>query len=170
MIIKEVFVLHNGKVKEKNRHSYGNSRKPFSIFNETDPPTPGSLDMSQRVKETLSAVLKAAPFKRWEIAGRMREYLGFEITESQLNAWSAESKEGHRFPLEYLPAFCYATSDYTLADLIVRGCGCKLIKSEEVILLELARIDDEARQREDRKEKLLTCLEQMRVIKNKSGI
>ena len=137
----------------------------FSIMEEISVPEPASLNMTQIVKETLSNVLKSVPFKRWEIAGRMREFLGIEITESQLNAWSAESKEGHRFPLEYLPAFCYATSDYTLADTIVKGCGCKLIKSEEVVLLELARIDDEVRERTERKEQLLGCLAHIRGTK-----
>jgi hypothetical protein len=136
----------------------------FSIPDEMESatPAPASLNIGQRIRERLSAVLKAAPCKRWEVAGRMGEYLGLEITESQLNSWSAESKDGHRFPLEYLPALCYAAGDYGLADMVVEACGCKLIKSEEVILLELARIDDEARQREERKTHLLGCLEKLR--------
>ena len=140
--------------------------KQASLFSipdeESAAPAPASLNIGQMVRERLSAVLKAAPCKRWEVAGLMGEYLGVEITESQLNAWSAESKEGYRFPLEYLPALCYATTDYGLADMVVKACGCKLIKSEEVVLLELARIDDETRQREERKAHLLGYLEKLR--------
>ena len=146
-----------------------NQESLFAILDEVVLPEPTDLNMSRKVKETLSAVLKSTPCKRWEIAGRMGEYMGIEITESQLNSWSAESKEGHRFPLEYLPAFCYATSDYTLAEVIVKGCDCRLIKSEEAILLELARIDDEARQREVRREKLLDCLNYMRGNKKRKA-
>jgi hypothetical protein len=158
--------------KKQQNFSMGMEKQPslFSILDEESAaPAPASLNIGAQVREKLSAVLKAAPCKRWEVAGRMGEYLGIEITESQLNAWCAESKDGYRFPLEYLPALCYAASDYGLADMVVKSCGCQLIKSEEVILLELARIDDEARQREEearrrdeRKTHLLRYLEQLR--------
>ncbi|MCL4514708.1 MAG: hypothetical protein M1379_03850 [Firmicutes bacterium] len=125
-------------------------------------PQPGSLVMGPQVKELLSQALKKTSFKRWEIAGRMGEYADAEITESMLNSWTADSKEGHRFPVEYLPAFCWATGDYELIEAIVKACGCYLIKSEEVVLLELARIDEKKRQLQQREKQVRQYLDQMR--------
>lgn len=144
-----------------------NQMSLFDVVQETaasksDTPEPGSLAMGHLVKQLLSEALKKSAFKRWEIAGRMGEYCGTEISESMLNSWTAESKEGHRFPLEYLPALCWATGDYTLAEAIVRACGCYLIKSEEVALLELARIDEEKRLLAQREKQVRDYLNQMR--------
>ncbi len=129
---------------------------------DADTPEPGSLAVGLQVKEMLSRALKQTAYKRWEIAGRMGEYASSEITESMLNSWTAESKEGHRFPVEYLPAFCWATGDYELLDHIVRACGCYLIKSEEVALLELARIDEHRRALQQREKQVRQYLDKMR--------
>ena len=93
-----------------------------------------------RVKEAVSEALKTSAYKRWEIAGRMSEYLGVEITEAMLNSWTAESKEGHRFPVEFLPALCLQTGDYSLLEILVAACGCRMVKSDEIYLLELGKI------------------------------
>jgi hypothetical protein len=133
-----------------------------AIFQPRREPKPGSLGIGPSVKELLSTALKGVAYKRWEIAGRMSEYVGAEITESMLNSWTAESKEQHRFPLEYLPAFCWATGCYDLADMVVRACGCCMIRSEEVALLELARIGDAKRQLAQREKRMQSYLQLMR--------
>ncbi|MDR3561875.1 MAG: hypothetical protein P4N59_10640 [Negativicutes bacterium] len=125
-------------------------------------PEPGSINLSQRVKEAMSSALKACTVKRYEIVGRMSEYTGAEITESMLNSWTAESKEGHRFPLEYLAAFCWATSNFDLLDMSVRACGCHLVRSEDVALLELARIDEAKRQLTQKEKYVRGYLDRMR--------
>ena len=144
--------------------------KQYSIFDMLEEvearkeagPMPGSLNLQQKVKETLTVALKSAPYKRWEVAGRMSDYIGVEITESMLNAWTAESKELHRFPLEYLPAFCWATGNYSLADVVVRASGCHLIKSEEVVLLEMARLDERERDIQEQKRQMRNYLDKMK--------
>jgi hypothetical protein len=117
-------------------------------------PAPGSLAVGQQIRQFLSAALKNTAIKRWEVAGRMSEYTGAEISESMLNAWTAESKEGYRFPLEYLPAFCWATGDYDLLEIVTKACGCYIVKSEEVALLELARLEQAERTIQNRKKQV----------------
>lgn len=79
-----------------------------------------------------------------------------------MNAWTAESKEGYRFPLEYLPAWCQVTGDYRLAELIAKGCKCYLVKSEEVLLLEIARINEQKKICEQQEKILQERLRRMR--------
>lgn len=124
-------------------------------------PDAGSLNMGARIKEELSSALKSVPLKRWEIAGRMSEYTGAEITDSMLNAWTADSKEGHRFPLEYLAAFCWATGDYTVIEMVAKGCGCHLTKGREVVLLKMAQLDDMERKIQREKAQMLAYMEKM---------
>jgi len=122
----------------------------------------GSLNFQVQIKEVMTETLKRVPLKRWEIAGRMSDLVGMPITEHQLNAWTAESKEGHRFPVEYLPAWCEVTGDYRLLEFIAKGSKCYLVKSEEVLLLELAKIQERRRTYDRQEEALLERLKEMR--------
>jgi hypothetical protein len=86
---------------------------------------PGALDIGKQLRALISRLLKASPLDRYAVAARMSETLGQEVSKHQLDSWTAESREGWRFPLEYLPAFEAAleTHDVTawIADL--RGCA-----------------------------------------------
>ncbi|MHC1760424.1 MAG: hypothetical protein AB9917_13125 [Negativicutes bacterium] len=75
--------------------------------------------LSSRIKEAISEAMKNSGLKRYAIAGQMSELLAVEITESMLNSYTAESKECHRMPAEYIPTFCKLTKDYTVLEILV---------------------------------------------------
>ena len=102
---------------------------------------PGSFNISHRLRAELSEGLKRSAVSRYEVAARMSDLLGLEITKSQLDSWTAESKEYHRFPAEYLPAFCYVTGHKEPIYIMARMLQCYLLESEEALLAELGRID-----------------------------
>ncbi|MGH9579636.1 MAG: hypothetical protein ACRD2R_01475, partial [Terriglobales bacterium] len=56
-----------------------------------------------------------------------------------LNCYTAESKEKHRFPLAFLPAFCQATGDRRALELVAGKLGYALSSAQDALLLELAR-------------------------------
>jgi len=56
----------------------------------------GSFDIDRTFREAISEALKRCPRSRWEVAGRMSELTGQEITKSMLDSWTAESKEQHQ--------------------------------------------------------------------------
>jgi len=95
-------------------------------------PLPGALNVALPLRSLLASMMKASALSRLQLAARMSELTGLEITEDQLNSWTAPSREGWRFPLEYLPAFEVALETHELtawlADL--RGArlsvGCRL--------------------------------------------
>jgi len=101
----------------------------------------GSFNISCRLRSELSEGLKHSPFSRYEVAARMSDLLGVEVTKSQLDSWTAESKEYHRFPAEYLPAFVAATGYKEPIRLMAKMVDCYLLESEEALLAELGRID-----------------------------
>jgi hypothetical protein len=102
---------------------------------------PGSFNLSFRLRNELSEGLKQSMLSRYEVAAKMSELLAVEITKSQLDSWTAESKEYHRFPAEYLPAFCAVTGYKEPLQIMARLVQCYLIESEEALLAELGRID-----------------------------
>ncbi|OUN00481.1 MAG: hypothetical protein BAA04_08255 [Firmicutes bacterium ZCTH02-B6] len=125
-------------------------------------PAPGSMDMGSCIRQSISEAIRRSGLKRWEIAGRMSELLGVEITESMLNAWSAESREDRRFPAEYLAAFCYVTGDREILRAIARKVHCWLLESEEAVMAELGRINWQRQQLAAREREVKAYLAEMK--------
>lgn len=113
-------------------------------------PLPGALAVGTQLRHLLSDLLKASPLSRAEVAARMAELTGEAITVHQLNAWTAESREGWRFPLEYAPAFEAALEIHDLGAWFADLRGARLSVGREALEAELGKIgrlkDDLARQ------------------------
>lgn len=136
-------------------------QKSISLSNDI----PGRLNISATLRELVSHGLKHPHLNRYGVAAEMSKLLGKEITKSMLDRWSAESKENHRFPLDYLNAFIEVTGDKTILRLICEKAGGYFIEGEDALLTELGRIE---KQKEEiaKKEKLIRqTLEQLGVKK-----
>jgi hypothetical protein len=101
----------------------------------------GSLNYAAELCGVLSAALKRSSKSRYEIAARMAELIGQDISKYQLDAWRAESREGHRFPFEYAAAFEVACETTALQELLARKRGSRVLAGEDAILTELGRIE-----------------------------
>jgi hypothetical protein len=112
---------------------------------------PGCYDISRSIRAIITDSLRQSPKSRHQVAARMSELLGREITKAQLDAFSAESKENHRFPLEYLPAFVEATGDRSLIRFIAEKCMGYYIENADALHLELGRIHEQEKVLKDRK-------------------
>lgn len=104
------------------------------------PAAPGGLDVDRELRHLVSRVLKETPHSRYEVAARMSELLGVDVTVHQLNAWTAESRDGWRFPLSYLPALEVACDTLALTEWIAGKRGCALLVGEETLFAELGRL------------------------------
>ena len=124
------------------------------VASRNQAPAPGSFNIDKQLREALSEGLKQCSFSRYEAAAKMSELVGDEITKTMLDAWTAESKEQHRFPAEYLPAFCQVTGCMEPLRIMASLVKCHLVESEEAFLVELARID-QARRDLARREKTI---------------
>lgn len=132
---------------KKNGTSTANEMSLFDMIEEINPQKFAEPDfqietrpLALRIKDALGEAIKNSGVKRYEIAGRMSELLGAEISESMLNSYTAESKEGYRMPAEYLPTFCKVTQDYTALEILVAASGGRMVKSDEIYLLEMGRL------------------------------
>lgn len=102
---------------------------------------PGALDYGLAVRQLLVDAIKASPLNAREIAARMTELTGHTITEHQLHAWTAPSREGWRFPLEYLPAFEAAAETHAITAWLAATRGGRLLVGREALNAELGRLE-----------------------------
>lgn len=84
--------------------------------------------------------IKATPKDRFQIAADMSRLTGQAITKHQLDAWTADSKEGHRFPFEYAAAFEQACDTTCLQELLAAKRGSTILVGEEVLEAKLGRL------------------------------
>lgn len=100
----------------------------------------GSLNYAAELCGALSAALKRSSKSRYEIAARMSELVGVDISKFQLDAWTAESREGHRFPFEYAAAFETACETTALQELLARKRGSRILFGDDALVTDLGRI------------------------------
>lgn len=116
--------------------------------------TRGKSSIDQAVRSIISHALKLAPLSRELVAGRMSEILGVSISKAQIDAWSAESKENHRFPVVYVHAFCLATGDYGLMRYMAELCGGYFVQGEESVDFAIGRATEEIKRLQGKVRKL----------------
>lgn len=109
-------------------------------------PTGGSLAYHEELCAALSSAIDNAIKRdiirnRYDLAARMSELTGREITKAQIDAWTAESKTEWRFPFEYAAAFESACDSIALQELLGRKRGTRILVGEDALLAEMGRID-----------------------------
>lgn len=102
---------------------------------------PGALDYSLAVRRLIAQAVKDSDLNAAQIAARMSELTGHAISEHQLHAWTAPSREGWRFPLEYLPAFETAVETTTLTAWLASVRGGRLLIGRDALNAELGRLE-----------------------------
>lgn len=135
--------------------------------NEGIPPL-GSLDIDTEVRAAVSFDLKRAhdhtgrELSRYEVAARMSELTGQEITKSMLDNYSAESHEKHRFPCQFLPAFIIGTGgERRVFDVLSRRSGLFALPGPEALRAEIQRIDEEIKRKQAEKQKRVIFLKEI---------
>jgi len=104
-------------------------------------PLPGALNFNLQLRHLISDALKSSPLGRIEIAAKMSELTGDTVTKHQLDAWAAESREGWRFPLEYLPALEVACQTTVLTAWIAGIRGGKVLMGKEALDAEIGKLE-----------------------------
>lgn len=103
----------------------------------------GSLNIHSRFCRCLTRAINQSGLSRWELAGRMSHLLGTEITKYMIDSWTAESKEGHRFPAEYLPAFCKVTSSLEPMQILAELTGMFALPGPDALRAEIQKLSEE---------------------------
>lgn len=113
----------------------------------------------RRMQALMSKAIKRSGLSRQQIADGMSCLLREKISAHQINSWLAESKAGHRFPAEYLPAFCAVTADLDLVRDAAGLVGARIASREDVVHAELGRLYRRRREASRKEGALLKILE-----------
>lgn len=124
-------------------------------------PRAGALDIDRRFRDSISEALKNCKLSRFGVAARMSELSGVEITKSQLDSWTAESKESHRFPAIYLPAFCETVGSTEPLTLLSELCGVFLLPGPTALRAEIRKIEEEIALKQKERRKRMVFLGEM---------
>jgi len=127
---------------------------------KTTAPTEGSANVQERLRLSLARALKHLTKSRWQIAGEMSHLLGQEISKHQLDGWVAESKE-HRFPCEYLPAFCLVTGCFDPLRILAEMAGMFIMPGSEALRCEIQKLDEQAKKAQSEKKRRLLLLQEL---------
>lgn len=121
----------------------------------------GSLNIHGLLCRSLTRSINASDLSRWEIAGRMSHLLGTEITKFMIDGWTAESKEGHRMPAEYIPAFCKATGQREPMEVLADAAGLFTLPGRDALRAEIQKLSEEEKRVKAKKRKHEMFLREM---------
>jgi hypothetical protein len=118
----------------------------------------GSKNVQAEFKEAIAKAMSNSGLSRFEIAGKMSDLLAADVSKFMLDAWVAESKDGHRLPAEYLPAFCLATGSSLPLEVVCRHLGLFLMPGDDALRSEIQIIDERIKDLQKEKKKRVAFL------------
>ncbi len=155
--------------KQKKQLSQYNQPSLFDFIREStkNNTANGSLSIEKEFKAALSDDLHHArdeynrEISRAQVAARMTDYLGEEITLSTLNNWTATSHP-HNMPANYLPAFVKATGGQRRAiEVLSRHSGLFMLPGSEALRAEIQQINEELQRLKIERQKRLLFLKEI---------
>lgn len=130
---------------------------------EVEPTAEGEMNIAENLRLSLVRAIKNCSLSRHQIAGELSHLLGCEVTKTTIDTWTAESKEQHRIPAEYLPAFCAATGDLEPIRILAECGGMFAMPGREALRAEIQKYDEQERKARAEKRKRLRYLEEMEI-------
>lgn len=104
----------------------------------------GSLNFDIELRAALSQAIAGVNKSREQVAVEMERLLGadpdFPVSKALIDAWTAPTRTGHRFPAAYLIAFIHVTQAHWLLDRIARKCGRVVLTGEAALHAELGKV------------------------------
>ena len=141
-------------------------KKVEKLSRQSEAVPPGSLDIRKEFKAALAEDIRHAKddtgraLSRYEVAGKMSEFLGRQITKDILDNWTAVSHP-HSIPADYLPAFKHATGGRRAHECLSRHSGLFLLPSEGALRAEIQKMDEEMKLIKQEKRKRLLYLKEL---------
>lgn len=123
--------------------------------------TEGTLNICEPLRLALNQALKESNLSRHQVAGEMSHLLGISITKWMIDAWTAESKNSHRMPAEYVPAFCEVTKFRLPLSILNEAAGIFALPGPDALRSEIQRWDEKEKTARSEKRKRQMFLKEM---------
>ncbi|WP_163266511.1 hypothetical protein [Chelativorans alearense] len=108
--------------------------------------------LASRISRAVALALKDCSLSRAEVAARMSDELGYPVSESMLDAYASEAKEGHKITLERFIALVEATGCHDLLGFVAELYGYVVVPERYASLIELHLLDEHEREVQRRKQ------------------
>jgi hypothetical protein len=99
----------------------------------------GNSDLQLAIKRAAANDVRECRRSRAQIADELSSRTGRSISVAQIDAYLAETKSGHRFPCDLLPAWVQVTGSRRVLDILCAAAGYCLADQTERELAELGR-------------------------------
>jgi hypothetical protein len=111
-----------------------------------EPPQPASTPaalagLERQVSAAVADALHGDERSREEIAARMSELLGEDVSRAMLDAYASPAREEHKVPMSRLLALIAVTDRHDLLDRLLRPVGAAVLVGEEVHTARLGHLD-----------------------------
>lgn len=99
--------------------------------------------LAGKVAKGVSLALKDSEHPRGEIARRMSDFLGDEVSKFMLDAYASEARADHIINVVRFISLIHATGDRRLLEMIAEMFGWSVIERRYLPLIELAAVRDQ---------------------------
>ncbi|WP_319774442.1 hypothetical protein [Breoghania sp.] len=110
--------------------------------------------MANRISQAVSIALRGSQLSRADIAARMSDELGYQVSEATLDAYASEAKETHKITLERFIALIEVTGCHDLLGFIAEFFGFRVVPQKYADLIELHLLEEHEREVVMRKQAL----------------
>ena len=113
----------------------------------------GALDVSMAFRDALSRALRGSKDSRWQVAARISELSGHELSKHILDKYTS-SDDAYEMKCLHLPAFCAVTGSIEPFRVLAEAIGCEVVDPGESKYVRLARLEAEIKRLEIQKIRL----------------
>jgi len=109
-----------------------------------------AVSVAQRLSLAVATTLREADLSREEVAARMGNYLGEEVSKNMLDAYASQARDAHNISLARAFALLHATGDARILGSELKGFGLAVIADRYLAAVEeamWAEREEQARQK-----------------------
>ena len=116
--------------------------EPPELVERYEEVTVRAATLRARIAKAVSETLKEAEGSREDIAARMSEWLGEDISKHMLDAYASEAREEHTIPFLRVLALLHVTGDVRLLQLGAEMFGHSVIDDKYLPWVEVGQLAD----------------------------
>lgn len=106
----------------------------------------GALEgYERRVASAVARMMEMSGMSRQEIAVRLSQLLGENVSKTMLDAYASEARATHNISASRLFALTVVTEGHDVLDRLLREIGSALVVGEEIATLELGHLTAQER-------------------------
>ncbi|MDT7040830.1 hypothetical protein [Candidatus Nitronereus thalassa] len=96
--------------------------------------------ISRDLRQALVGAIRHSNFSRYEVAGRLSELLGREVSKYVLDRWLAESAEESRIPAEAVAPLCQILSTIEPLTILARSLQCVVLEPAQAREMQILKL------------------------------